>query len=58
MDWTHADEEVAGLIARLREDQRAQVRISEAAAAIVERCHRRLREDADEISQLERECLL
>lgn len=69
MDWTHADTEIDGLIARLRDDQRHQVQTSEDAAlvemraldaaadahAIVKLCRQRLREDAEEIDRLERE---
>jgi hypothetical protein len=59
MDWNR-DDEVAGLIKRLREDQRAQVQISEEAAsverrahAVIEICQQRIGEAADEIALLE-----
>lgn len=55
MYWTRDDTEIDRCIARLREDQRAQVQKSEDAAAIIRLCNRRLQEDADEIDQLLRD---
>lgn len=55
VDWTRDDTEIDRCIARLREDQRAQVQMSEDASAVVASCQRRMQEDADEISQLIRE---
>lgn len=55
MDWTRDDTEIDRCIARLREDQRAQVQMSEDAAAVIAACRRRVQEDADEIQQLVRD---
>ena len=55
VDWTRDDSEIDGCIARLRDDQRALVQKSEAAAALIDLCCHQLQEDADEIDQLIRE---
>lgn len=71
MDWllVNAATEIDGMIKRLREDQRAQVLISEDAAlvelraldaahdahAVIELCRQRLAFDAEEIDRLEGE---
>lgn len=60
MDWKHATTaEIDGCIARLREDQRAQVQLSEEAASVERRahavqvdCRQRLADDAVEIDHL------
>lgn len=68
MDWNRANA-TAEAIQRLRDDQRAQVAMSEDAAlvemrahhaaeqahAVIERCRQRIADDAEEVAQLRAE---